>query len=373
MTDRPRAVLVLADGTVFEGNSIGIEGSITGEVVFNTAMSGHQEILTDPAYHRQLVTLTYPHVGNGGFNPEDTESVSDAPHIHHAAGLIIRNFSPVVEAWRQYPSLSAFLKQHHIPAIAGVDTRKLVRILREKGTQSACLMAGHIDKNEALHQAKIYAGIAGVDLTQEASCRKSWQFDQPTSTASSSYQIAVLDLGVKRTVLHQLANRNCRITIYPVHTSAEAMLSTKPDGIVISGGPGDPSACEQAITTVRSLLVDPVPLFGMGLGHQIIALALGARTTRLKSGHHGVNHPVRDIDRKRAMITSQNHDFVVLAETLPANTRITHLSLFDGSLQGFMLTDQPVIAFQGNPEAGPGPHDMHYLFDLFIDQIKNKK
>lgn len=372
MSDHPRALLVLADGTIFYGDAIGAEGITTGEVAFNTAMTGYQEILTDPSYCRQIVTLTYPHIGNTGTNPEDIESTTGS--TVHAAGLVIRDLPPVFSNWRSRQSLPDFLKQHGVIAIAGIDTRKLTRILREKGAQAGCLMAGNVDEAEALRQAQAFPGLAGMDLARVVSCEQPWTFDEGEWTGTTGYRapgdgrfrVAVLDFGVKRTILRKLVARGCRVTVYPARTSADALLAAQPDGVLLSNGPGDPEPCEYAIATTRVLLDKQVPLFGICLGHQILALAIGARTIKMKFGHHGANHPVQDIDNARVMITSQNHGFAVDGDTLPGNARVTHSSLFDSSLQGFELTDRPAFCFQGHPEASPGPHDVDYLFDRFI-------
>ncbi|MGG7055630.1 glutamine-hydrolyzing carbamoyl-phosphate synthase small subunit [Nitrosomonas sp. ANs5] len=372
MSDHPRALLVLADGTIFYGDAIGAEGITTGEVAFNTAMTGYQEILTDPSYCRQIVTLTYPHIGNTGTNPEDIESTTGS--TVHAAGLVIRDLPPVFSNWRSRQSLPDFLRQHGVIAIAGIDTRKLTRILREKGAQAGCLMAGNVDEAEALRQAQAFPGLAGMDLARVVSCEQPWTFEEGEWTGTTGYRapgdsrfrVAVLDFGVKRTILRKLVARGCQVTVYPARTSADTLLAAQPDGVLLSNGPGDPEPCEYAIATTRTLLDKQVPLFGICLGHQILALAIGARTIKMKFGHHGANHPVQDIDSARVMITSQNHGFAVDGDTLPGNARVTHSSLFDGSLQGFELTDRPAFCFQGHPEASPGPHDVDYLFDRFI-------
>ncbi len=381
MSNRPRAVLVLADGTVFHGDSIGAQGVVTGEVAFNTAMTGYQEILTDPSYCRQIVTLTYPHIGNTGVNDEDIESTV-ASKVVHAAGLIIRDLPLVASSWRNHQSLPDFLEQHGVPAIAGIDTRKLTRILRIQGAQAGCIMAGQVDEAEALKQAQAFPGLAGMDLARVVSCDQPWEFcegdwDPETgyqAVSEHQYRVAVLDFGVKRTILRKLVERGCYVVVYPAQTQIEEILATRPDGVVLSNGPGDPEACDYAIATTRALLESKIPVFGICLGHQLIALAIGAKTIKMRFGHHGANHPVLDVDSNKVMITSQNHGFAVDADTLPANTRITHYSLFDGSLQGFELTDRPVFCFQGHPEASPGPRDIDYLFGRFVEQMaKNKQ
>lgn len=380
MSDHLHAMLVLADGTVFHGNSVGAEGITAGEVAFNTAMTGYQEILTDPSYCRQIITLTYPHIGNTGTNEEDIESTTE--QAVHAAGLVIRDLPLVSSNWRSRQTLPDFLKQYGVPAIAGVDTRKLTRILREKGAQAGCIMAGQVDEAEALRQAQSFPGLTGMDLASVVSCSSPWEFNEGEWTidqgyragGASHFKVVVLDFGVKRTILRKLVERGCQVTVYPAQTQIDEILATKPDGVLLSNGPGDPESCDYAITATRALLDKKIPLFGICLGHQIVALAIGAKTVKMKFGHHGANHPVQDIDNERVMITSQNHGFAVDIDTLPANARITHRSLFDKSLQGFELTDRPAFCFQGHPEASPGPHDVDYLFDRFISQMtQNKK
>ncbi|MFZ1711581.1 MAG: glutamine-hydrolyzing carbamoyl-phosphate synthase small subunit [Nitrosomonas sp.] len=375
MSDHPRAVLVLADGTVFYGYAIGAMGITTGEVAFNTAMTGYQEIITDPSYCRQIVTLTYPHIGNTGTNSEDVESIST--HAVHAAGLVIRDLPLMHSSWRSKQSLPDFLRQHHVVAIAGIDTRKLTRILREKGALAGCIMAGQVDADEALREARAFPGMEGMDLARVVTCDHIREFDEGEWTIESGYRlsnsgrwrVAVLDFGVKRAILRKLVQRGCQVRVYPAQTAIHEILADRPDGVLLSNGPGDPKACDYAIAATRTLLTRKIPLFGICLGHQIVALAVGAQTVKMKFGHHGANHPVQDIDSGRVMITSQNHGFAVAAETLPENARITHRSLFDGSLQGFELSGQPVFCFQGHPEASPGPHDVDYLFDRFVNSI----
>lgn len=380
MSNRPHAVLVLADGTVLHGDSIGAEGVAVGEVAFNTAMTGYQEILTDPSYCRQIVTLTYPHIGNTGVNDEDVESTI-ASTVIHAAGLVIRDLPLVASNWRSRQTLPDFLRQHNVPAIAGVDTRKLTRILRTKGAQAGCIMAGHVDEAEALRQAQAFPGLTGMDLAREVSCSQVWECNEGAwspetgyqTMGERSYRVAVLDFGVKRAILRKLVERGCHVTVYPAQTRIDEILAARPDGVVLSNGPGDPEACDYAIDTARALLTSKIPVFGICLGHQIIALAIGAKTIKMKFGHHGANHPVLDIDNERVMITSQNHGFAVDVGTLPAGVRVTHHSLFDGSLQGFELTDHPVICFQGHPEASPGPQDVDYLFNHFISRMMKSR
>jgi len=363
------AILALADGTVFRGESIGADGVTVGEVVFNTAMTGYQEILTDPSYCRQIVTLTYPHIGNTGINPEDIES-----DRVYAAGLVIRDLPLLASNWRQAETLPAYLRRQNIVAIAGIDTRKLTRILREKGAQSGCLMTGSVNEALAVAKAREFPGLAGMDLAKVVSCEKPYTWSETEwSLASgygkqdkSQYHVVAYDYGVKRNILRMLASRGCRLTVLPAQASAEEAMALRPDGVFLSNGPGDPEPCEYAIRAVRELVDAGVPTFGICLGHQLLGLASGARTVKMKFGHHGANHPVQDLDSGRVMITSQNHGFAVDAATLPRNVRVTHVSLFDGTLQGFARTDRPAFCFQGHPEASPGPHDVDYLFDRFI-------
>jgi len=383
------AILVLADGTVFRGTAIGASGCSVGEVVFNTAMTGYQEILTDPSYCKQIVTLTYPHIGNVGCNPEDVES-----RQVFASGLIIRDLSMTVSNFRSTQSLPEYLKANNVVAIAGIDTRKLTRILRSKGAQNGCIATGD-DVAAALKAARSFAGLAGMDLAQVVTCDKPYEWTQREwklgvgyrdsgfgirdsgkggaagSTESSiqnpeSLHVVAYDFGVKRNILRMLAERGCKITVVPAKTSAEEVLKMKPDGVFLSNGPGDPEPCDYAIAATQKFLEVGMPLFGICLGHQILGLASGAKTVKMKFGHRGANHPVQDTATKRVMITSQNHGFAVDAMTLPANARVTHISLFDGTLQGFELTDKPAFCFQGHPEASPGPHDVDVLFDRFV-------
>ncbi len=372
MSQRPHAVLALADGTVFRGISIGLEGVSTGEVVFNTSMTGYQEILTDPSYCRQIITLTYPHIGNTGTNPDDVES-GNIDRVY-AAGLVIRDLSLVSSNWRQTQTLPEYLRQHGVVAIADIDTRKLTRILREKGAQSGCIMAGFPDEAEALKHAREFPGLMGMDLAKVVSCTQPYEWNEGEWRLGCDYQVdknprfhvAALDFGVKRNMLRKLAQRHCKVTVLPAQTIADEILALRPDGVFLSNGPGDPEPCDYAIATIRRLLEEEVPIFGVCMGHQLLGLASGAKTIKMKFGHHGANHPVKDLDSGTVAITSQNHGFAVDIDTLPKNARVTHLSLFDGSLQGFELTGQRAFCFQGHPEASPGPHDLDYLFDKFI-------
>ena len=351
------AILVLADGTVFRGISIGAEGASVGEVVFNTSMTGYQEILTDPSYCKQIVTLTYPHIGNTGVNPEDVES-----RQVFASGLVIRDLSQTVSNWRSTHTLPEFLKSNNVVAIADIDTRKLTRILREKGAQSGCIASG-TDEAAALAAARAFAGLAGMDLAKEVTCEKSYTWAQRewdlkagfTDIEQTQLHVVAYDFGVKHNILRKLAERGCKVTVVPAKTKAAEVMALKPDGVFLSNGPGDPEPCDYAITATQQFLRDGVPLFGICLGHQILGLAVGAKTMKMKFGHRGANHPVQDMLNKRVMITSQNHGFAVDIKSLPKNARVTHVSLFDGTLQGFELTDKPAFCFQGHPEASPGP------------------
>ncbi len=378
MSQTNPAILVLADGTVFHGIAIGAIGSSTGEVVFNTSMTGYQEILTDPSYCKQIVTLTCPHIGNVGVNTEDVES-----RQVFASGLVIRDLSLAVSNWRSTQTLSDYLVAHQVVAIAGIDTRKLTRILREKGAQNGCIATG-TDQIAALAAARDFAGLAGMDLAQVASCEQAYQWTQGVWKLSDGYResaisdqkslhVVAYDFGVKRNILRMLSERGCRITVVPAKTSAAEVLAMSPDGVFLSNGPGDPEPCDYAITATRHLLDANIPLFGICLGHQILGLAVGASTIKMKFGHRGANHPVQDLHSKRVMITSQNHGFAVDATTLPKNARATHVSLFDGSLQGFELSDKPAFCFQGHPEASPGPHDVDYLFNKFIEMMERTR
>ncbi|MFH1813836.1 MAG: glutamine-hydrolyzing carbamoyl-phosphate synthase small subunit [Pseudomonadota bacterium] len=373
MSAHAPALLALADGSVFHGKSIGAETFTTGEVVFNTAMTGYQEILTDPSYTRQIVTLTYPHIGNTGINHEDVESSRV-----FAAGLVIRDLPLRSSNFRSHQTLDAYLREQGIPGIANIDTRKLTRVLREKGAQSGCLMAGKVDAAEAVAQAKAFAGLSGMDLAKVVSATEpyewtegEWQlgrgFVKPVATPR---HVVAYDFGVKRNILRMLASRGCRLTVVPAQTPAEVVLAMQPDGVFLSNGPGDPEPCDYAVSAIRTFLDRKIPTFGICLGHQLMGLAAGARTLKMKFGHHGANHPVKDNDSGRVLITSQNHGFAVDPATLPANVRVTHVSLFDGSLQGMAWTDRPAFCFQGHPEASPGPHDVAYLFDRFVKMME---
>jgi len=362
------ALLALADGTVFRGYSIGAPGHTVGEVVFNTAMTGYQEILTDPSYSRQIVTLTYPHIGNTGVNSEDVE----ASKIH-AAGLIIRDLPVRDSNFRMQQSLTAYLSEQGIVALAGIDTRRLTRILREKGAQNGCILAGEDNVERALELARAFPGLAGMDLAKVVSTTQAYSWTETVwrlgegygALENPKYKVVAFDYGVKYNILRMLAARGCDVTVLPAQASAADALALNPDGIFLSNGPGDPEPCDYAIAATRELIERGVPTFGICLGHQIMGLAVGAKTIKMKTGHHGANHPVKDLEDGRVVITSQNHGFAVDATTLPANARVTHVSLFDGTLQGFALTDKPAFCFQGHPEASPGPHDLAYLFDRF--------
>ncbi len=371
----PPAILALADGTIFRGHAIGAEGHTNGEVVFNTAMTGYQEILTDPSYCRQIVTLTYPHIGNVGCNAEDFESRGN-----HAAGLVIRDLPVRAENWRLQETLPAYLQQHGIVAIAGIDTRKLTRILREKGAQAGCIMARNVDEQAAVNEARAFPGLAGMDLAKVVSASApyawdggAWELDGYQAPAAAKFHVVACDFGVKHNILRLLAARGCRVTVVPAQTAAADILALQPDGVFLSNGPGDPEPCDYAISAIRDILVTGVPIFGICLGHQLLALASGAKTLKMKFGHHGANHPVKDLQTGQVLITSQNHGFAVDDGTLPTNLQPTHVSLFDGSLQGIARTDVPAFSFQGHPEASPGPHDIGYLFDRFIKMMLDKK
>ncbi|MGN5108385.1 glutamine-hydrolyzing carbamoyl-phosphate synthase small subunit [Aeromonas hydrophila] len=370
------ALLVLEDGTVFKGVSIGAEGCSVGEVVFNTSMTGYQEILTDPSYSRQIVTLTYPHIGNTGTNSEDEESSQI-----HAQGLIIRDLPILASNFRNQQSLSEYLKSHNIVGIADIDTRKLTRILREKGAQAGCILAGkQVDEVYALEQARAFPGLKGMDLAKEVTVGEaynwtegSWQLGKGHVTPVADqlkYHVVAYDFGVKRNILRMLVDRGCRLTVVPAKTPAAEVLALNPDGIFLSNGPGDPEPCDYAIEAIEAFLKTNIPVFGICLGHQLLGLASGAKTIKMKFGHHGANHPVKSLDDNTVMITAQNHGFAVDEQTLPDCLRATHVSLFDGSLQGIHRTDRPAFSFQGHPEASPGPHDCAGLFDHFIELIK---
>ncbi len=373
------ALLVLEDGSVFKGLAIGASGTSVGEVVFNTAMSGYQEILTDPSYARQIVTLTYPHIGNTGTNPEDEESSAV-----WAAGLVIRDLPLLASNYRNTQSLGDYLESHNIVGIADIDTRRLTRILREKGAQNGCLMAGEdIDEDKALRLAQEFAGLKGMDLAREVTVSEtyqwtqgSWEWDKGHLDRSADdlpWHVVAYDFGVKRNILRMLVDRGCRLTVVPAQTPAADVLAMNPDGIFLSNGPGDPEPCTYAIDAISEILQTDIPVFGICLGHQLLALASGAQTVKMKFGHHGANHPVQSIDDGTVLITSQNHGFAADESSLPDNLRVTHKSLFDGSLQGIHRTDKPAFSFQGHPEASPGPHDAAPLFDHFIELIEARQ
>ena len=371
------AILALADGSIFEGFSIGAQGQTTGEVVFNTAMTGYQEILTDPSYSRQIVTLTYPHIGNTGINPEDIESSKV-----HVAGLVIRDLPIAVSNFRSSQSLTEYLKAENIVAIAGIDTRKLTRILRETGAQSGAIVAGvKASAEQALSLALSFPGLAGMDLAKVVSTTASYEWTQTEwqlgqgygRLATPKFHVVAFDYGIKFNILRMLAQRGCKVTVLPAQATAADAMALKPDGIFLSNGPGDPEPCDYAVAAARDLIERGIPTFGICLGHQIMALASGAKTVKMKFGHHGANHPVQDLDSKQVLITSQNHGFSVDAESLPSNCRVTHVSLFDGSLQGFARSDRPAFCFQGHPEASPGPNDIAPLFDRFVALMENTK
>jgi carbamoyl-phosphate synthase small subunit len=373
----PPAVLALADGSVFIGHSVGAPTRSVGEVVFNTAMSGYQEILSDPSYCRQIVTLTYPHIGNYGINPEDQESGKI-----YAAGLVIKDAAMRASNFRSVETLTQTLGRQGVPCIAGIDTRRLTRLLREKGAQGACLMAAeapgqNLDVSGAVAAARGFPGLAGMDLAKEVSTKEPYEWHEGSWTlgagfasarahAGRRFKVVAFDWGVKRAILRLLVDRGCALTVVPAQTSAEQVLALQPDGVFLSNGPGDPEPCDYAIAATRTLIEHGLPVFGICLGHQIVALASGARTLKMKFGHHGANHPVKDLHSGRVLITSQNHGFAVDSNSLPAHLKVTHVSLFDGSIQGLMRTDRPVFCFQGHPEASPGPHDSTALFDRFV-------
>ncbi|MES2830787.1 MAG: glutamine-hydrolyzing carbamoyl-phosphate synthase small subunit [Pseudomonadota bacterium] len=371
------AILALADGSIFEGVSIGAQGQTTGEVVFNTAMTGYQEILTDPSYSRQIVTLTYPHIGNTGVNAEDVE----ADRIH-VAGLIVRDLPIATSNFRSTQNLSEYLKAENIVAIAGIDTRKLTRLLRDTGAQSGAIVAGiKADAKEALSLALAFPGLVGMDLAKVVSTKETYEWTETEwrlgqghgQQTAPRFHVVAFDYGVKFNILRMLAQSGCRITVLPAQATAEQALALEPDGIFLSNGPGDPEPCDYAIAATRTLIERGIPTFGICLGHQIMALACGATTSKMKFGHHGANHPVQDLESRQVLITSQNHGFAVDAETLPSNCKVTHVSLFDGSLQGFARTDRPAFCFQGHPEASPGPQDIAPLFDRFVALMENYK
>ncbi|MBC7697118.1 MAG: glutamine-hydrolyzing carbamoyl-phosphate synthase small subunit [Bacteroidia bacterium] len=371
------AILVLADGTVFRGTSIGASGHTVAEVVFNTSMTGYQEILTDPSYTKQIVTLTYPHIGNYGVNPEDVESGQV-----YASGLIIRDLPLTHSNFRNTQSLAEYLLANHIVAIADIDTRKLTRILREKGAQTGAIIAGEADEAKAVALAQNliagFPGLTGMDLAKVVSCEKPYEYTDGewalgkgfTEAPAQQFHVVAYDYGVKRNILRMLVSRGCKVTVLPAQATAADALAYKPDGVFLSNGPGDPEPCEYAITAIKTIVDAGIPTFGICLGHQLLGLASGAKTHKMKFGHHGANHPVQDIETKRVYITSQNHGFAVDASTLPANIKTTHVSLFDGSLQGIARTDKPAFSFQGHPESSPGPTEMSYLFDRFISMMQ---
>ena len=381
MSQKTPAVLVLADGSVFRGCGIGAEGEAVGEVVFNTAMTGYQEILTDPSYAGQVVTLTYPHIGNVGANPEDAES-----RKAYAAGLVIRDLPLVSSNWRQKEDLPTYLRENKLVAIGDVDTRRLTRLLRSKGAQNGCIVAGAgayeaatIDR--ALAAARKAPSMAGQDLAKVVSAKQAYDWNESLwalgtgyhAVADTPYHVVAFDYGVKHNILRHLAERGCKVTVLPATATAKEALALRPDGVFLSNGPGDPEPCVYAIEAIREILATDTPVFGICLGHQLLGLAAGAKTTKMKFGHHGANHPVQDLATGKVFITSQNHGFAVDEATLPANVKATHRSLFDGTLQGLEFTDHPAYSFQGHPEASPGPREMAYLFDRFVDMMKKKK
>ena len=376
MTEQ-EAVLVLADGSVFRGRSIGAAGAAAGEVVFNTAMTGYQEILTDPSYCRQIVTLTYPHIGNTGTNDEDEESARV-----YAEGLIVRDLPRLHSSWRAKEDLGSYLKKNEIVGISDIDTRKLTRILREKGAQNGCLMAGKVDIDAALSKAKSFPGLAGMDLAKVVTTKEPYEWREGRWEGAGGYRkiedprfhVVAYDYGIKRNILRMLAERSVRVTVVPASLPARDVLRMKPDGVFLSNGPGDPEPCDYAIEAIGEILdATRVPVFGICLGHQLMGLASGAKTLKMKFGHHGANHPVKDLDTGQVVITSQNHGFAVDPATIGKNLRATHVSLFDGSLQGLARTDRPAFCFQGHPEASPGPHDIGYLFDRFAKMMEDAK
>ncbi|AIN47480.1 glutamine-hydrolyzing carbamoyl-phosphate synthase small subunit [Candidatus Palibaumannia cicadellinicola] len=368
------ALLVLENGTQFYGKAIGAEGTTVGEVVFNTSMTGYQEIITDPSYFNQIVTLTYPHIGNTGTNEIDNESLRV-----QVQGLVIRNLPLVASNYRSTLPLSEYLEQKNVIGIAEIDTRKLTRLLREEGTQNGCIIAGNMLNAElALRKAREFPGLNGIDLAKEVSTTEqyswtegSWNLKDRLSVQSANlpYHVVAYDYGIKRHIMRMLVDRGCRLTVIPAQTTADTVLAMNPDGILLGNGPGDPTPCDYAITAIQTFLTTNIPLFGICLGHQLLAIASGAKTVKMKFGHHGNNHPVKDLISGRVMITSQNHSFAVNEHTLPDTLRITHISLFDGTLQGLHRTDKPAFSFQGHPEASPGPHDVASLFDYFIKLI----
>jgi carbamoyl-phosphate synthase small subunit len=375
--NRKPALLVLADGSVFRGSSIGADGITVGEVVFNTAMTGYQEILTDPSYAKQIITLTYPHIGNTGVNSEDEECSKI-----WAAGLVIRDLSALASNFRSEQALDVYLKDRGILGIADIDTRRLTRILRDKGAQNGCIMTGDtVNEEEALAAAQHFSGLKGLDLAKEVSVTESYQWQQGSWSLGlgfknpdvSKFKVVAYDYGVKRNILRMLADRGCDLTVVPAQTPAEEVLAMKPDGVFLSNGPGDPEPCDYAISAIKSLLQTDIPIFGICLGHQLLALAAGASTVKMKFGHHGGNHPVQNLKTGQVLISSQNHGFAVDEASLPDTIRVTHKSLFDGSLQGIEFNDKPAFSFQGHPEASPGPHDAALLFDHFVELMERAK
>jgi carbamoyl-phosphate synthase small subunit len=374
-SSRPAALLALADGTIFHGLSIGADGHTVGEVVFNTAITGYQEILTDPSYCRQIVTLTYPHIGNTGANAEDVESGRV-----HAAGLVVRDLPHVHSNFRAGESLAEYLRRENVVAISDIDTRRLTRILRDRGAQAGAILVG-TDEARAVELARSFPGMAGLDLARVVTVAAPYEWTETAWQLGRGYgrlgaprlHVVAYDFGVKRNILRLLASRGCRITVVPATTPAAEALKMKPDGVFLSNGPGDPEPCDYAIEATRGIVAAGLPTFGICLGHQIMGLASGGRTLKMKFGHHGANHPVQDLESRRVAITSQNHGFAVDAASLPGNCRVTHVSLFDGSLQGFRRTDRPAFCFQGHPEASPGPHDVEYLFDRFVGLMQERK
>jgi carbamoyl-phosphate synthase small subunit len=371
------AILALSDGTVFHGLSFGAAGTAVAEIVFNTAITGYQEILSDPSYAEQMVTLTYPHIGNTGTNSQDNESAAV-----YAKGLVVRDYPNLSSNWREESNLHDYLVKHHVVAISDIDTRELTNLLRKHGSMNACLMAGDIDVDKALDAARNFSGLEGLDLAKEVSCKQSYQWQAGTYQLSGNdfsinphlkYKVVCYDFGIKRNILRILHDLGCELTVVPAQTSAAAVMALQPDGVFLSNGPGDPAACDYAITACRELLAQKVPLFGICLGHQIMALALGAKTKKMKFGHHGANHPVENCQDKTVLITSQNHNFAVAEDHLPTNLTITHRSLFDGSIQGIRHTSQAAYGFQGHPEASPGPHEAKKLFAPFIQAMKKER
>ena len=371
----PPALLALAAGTLFRGLAIGTGGSTSVDDVFKTAMTGYHEIRTDPSVFLQIVTHTYPHLGNVGCNAEDFESLGN-----HAAGLVIRDLPVRAESWRLQETLAGYLQKHGIVAIAGIDTRKLTRLLREKGAQAGCIMAVEVDEERALAEARAFPGLAGMDLARVVSVAAPyewsggpWHLGGYRTAPTPRRHVVAYDFGVKHNILRLLAARGCRVTVVPAQTTATEVFNLQPDGVFLSNGPGDPEPCDYAITAIREILARRLPIFGICLGHQLLALASGARTMKMKFGHHGANHPVKDLQTGQVLITSQNHGFAVDADSLPANLLATHVSLFDGSLQGLARSDLPAFSFQGHPEASPGPHDIAYLFDRFVQMMQDEK